>query len=78
LYLITFISVCGWKYFPNSRGVISGLTIAGYGFGSFIFNFVCQSIANPSNKHPDVPVKENGVTVKYFGPDVYDEVPKML
>jgi hypothetical protein len=70
--------VCGWKYFPNNRGTISGLTIAGYGFGSFIFNFVCLAIVNPNNQHPDVPYMEDGKKVLYFGKDVYEKVPLML
>jgi hypothetical protein len=70
--------VCGWKYFPNTRGAISGLTIAGYGFGSFSFNFVCLAIVNPNNLHPDVEHIEDGKTVKYFDKDVYEKVPLML
>ena len=33
--------VCGWKYFPLTKGAVSGVTVAAYGFGAFIFNFVC-------------------------------------
>lgn len=33
--------LCGWKFFPFNRGRVSGLIIAGYGFGAFIFNIIC-------------------------------------
>lgn len=52
LYMLPII--CGWRYFPNRRGLVSGLTIGGYGFGSFIFNFVCRAIANPKNLAPEL------------------------
>ena len=29
--------VCGWEYFPNRKGLVSGIILAGYGFSSFIF-----------------------------------------
>lgn len=70
--------ICGWRYFPNRRGLISGLTIGGYGFGSFIFNFVCKAIANPNNLKPTVISIEDGKSVKYFDSEVADKVPLML
>lgn len=76
LYMLPII--CGWRYFPNRRGLISGLTIGGYGFGSFIFNFVCKAIANPENEKAHVIEIEDGKTVKYFDSKVGDKVPLML
>lgn len=76
LYMLPII--CGWRYFPNRRGLVSGMTIGGYGFGSFIFNFVCKAIANPDNVKPTVEEIENGKTVKYFDNSVGDNVPVML
>lgn len=70
--------ICGWRYFPNRRGIVSGITIGGYGFGSFIMNFICKAIANPENEHASVEVKEDGATVKYFDSKVGDRVPNML
>lgn len=70
--------ICGWRYFPNRRGLISGLTIGGYGFGSFIFNFVCKAIANPNNLKPTVISIEDGKSVKYFDSEVAEKVPLML
>lgn len=39
----------GYLYFPAHKGVVSGLVLTGYGFGSFIFNYVCLAICNPDN-----------------------------
>lgn len=76
LYMLPII--CGWRYFPNRRGLVSGMTIGGYGFGSFIFNFVCKAIANPNNIKPTIAELEGTKTVKYFDHTVGDKVPTML
>lgn len=70
--------ICGWRYFPDKRGIVSGVTIGGYGFGSFIFNFVCKAIANPNNEKPSVIAHEDGKDVKYFDSKVGEKVPEML
>ncbi|KAM3141824.1 hypothetical protein pb186bvf_006146 [Paramecium bursaria] len=70
--------ICGWKYFPNDKAIVSGIILCAYGFGSFIFNFVCQAICNPNNDHPSNKVIEDGKSVKYFTSDVYENVPYML
>ncbi|MHA2129987.1 MAG: L-lactate MFS transporter, partial [Promethearchaeota archaeon] len=37
------------KWFPDKKGFINGIAVAGFGAGSFIFNFVIKFLANPSN-----------------------------
>ena len=39
----------GWLYFPNNKGTVSGAVIGGYGFSTFIFNFIAKAIVNPNN-----------------------------
>ena len=39
--------VCGWEWFPDNKGLVSGLIAGGYGFGAFIFGFLTTRIANP-------------------------------
>jgi len=29
--------VCGWEYFPDNKGLITGIIIGSYGAGSFFF-----------------------------------------
>ncbi|CAD8089028.1 unnamed protein product [Paramecium sonneborni] len=70
--------ICGWKYFPFNRGMVSGLIIAGYGFGAFSFNFLCKAICNPNNEDPELSFEENGKIKKYFSESVYKNVPLMF
>ena len=60
----------GWLWFPGRPGLVSGLIIAGFGFGSLIFNNVARDIVNPDNESSD----ENGK----FSDAVNDRVPYML
>jgi MFS family permease len=66
--------VCGWKYFPEHKGRVSGMIVAGYGFGSFMFNFIAIALVNPDNITPGI--KIDGA--KYFVESVYSNVPFMF
>ena len=37
------------KWFPDKKGFINGIAVAGFGAGSFVFNYVIKALANPSN-----------------------------
>jgi len=37
------------KWFPDKKGLINGIAVAGFGAGSFIFNYVIKALANPMN-----------------------------
>ncbi|MFX0028828.1 MAG: OFA family MFS transporter [Candidatus Hermodarchaeota archaeon] len=37
------------KWFPDKKGFINGLAVAGFGAGSFVFNYVIKALANPNN-----------------------------
>lgn len=37
------------KWFPDKKGLITGIAVAGFGAGSFIFNYVIKALANPKN-----------------------------
>jgi hypothetical protein len=41
--------MCGWEWMPNNKGLVSGIILCGFGFGSFIFGFVAMAIVNPNN-----------------------------
>mmetsp|Transcript_27166 Transcript_27166/g.38929 ORF Transcript_27166/g.38929 Transcript_27166/m.38929 type:complete len:514 (+) Transcript_27166:206-1747(+) len=57
---------CGFKHFPLSRGVVTGIITTGTGAGPFLFNFFVTGFVNPGNAapmdafsglyHPDSPV----------------------
>lgn len=62
--------VCGWEWFPERKGLVSGLIIGGFGFGAFFFGFITSALANPDDKKP--------LQSKYFDRDVADRVPHMM
>ena len=68
--------ICAWEWFPDHKGLVSGLIVGGYGFGSFIFGFISTALVNPdnlsSNKDKESP------EYKYFPVEVADRVPHML
>ena len=39
--------VCGYKHFPESKGLVSGLVLGAFGIGGFIFNKLGSMIFNP-------------------------------
>ena len=39
--------ICAWEYFPERKGLVSGLIIGCFGFGAFTFGFITEQIANP-------------------------------
>eukprot|EP01017_Pseudomicrothorax_dubius_P030080 TRINITY_DN3714_c0_g1_i13.p1 TRINITY_DN3714_c0_g1~~TRINITY_DN3714_c0_g1_i13.p1 ORF type:complete len:432 (-),score=83.01 TRINITY_DN3714_c0_g1_i13:163-1458(-) len=48
----------GWNHFPNRRGMVSGIILAGFGVSPFLFNFVSKLLINPNDiqanvVHPD-------------------------
>lgn len=69
--------MCGWEWFPEKKGLISGIIVGGYGFGAFIFGFISTAIVNSENEKPQVQ-KDSGTTDKLFPRDVADKVPEMF
>merc|ERR1712025_894361 len=49
--------ICGWEWFPNNKGLVSGLIVGGYWFGAFIFGFISTALCNPDNFKPDKTTK---------------------
>ncbi|MFX1469415.1 MAG: OFA family MFS transporter [Promethearchaeota archaeon] len=43
------------KWFPDKKGLINGIAVAGFGAGSFIFNYIIKALANPTNLETDHP-----------------------
>ena len=68
--------VCGWEYFPQKKGIVTGMILAGYGFSSFIFSQVSTALANPNHENPDV--EAEGTDITFYGSSVTDRVPYML
>lgn len=68
--------IWGWEYFPNKRGLVSGLIVLGFGFGSFIFGFISLAVANPDNVSANFKVDGGRI----FPPDspISSHAPKMM
>jgi MFS transporter, OFA family, oxalate/formate antiporter len=66
-----------WEWFPNNKGLVSGLIVGGYGFGAFIFGFISTAIANPDNLKTEVPQDGSGDQDELFPISVANEVPNM-
>lgn len=48
---ITFMmSLFLFQWAPDRKGLFSGFIVAGFGGGSFIFNYIQTSYLNPHNK----------------------------
>ena len=68
--------VCCMEYFPNNKGLISGIIMGSYGLGSFIFNLVATEIVNPNGENADI--KTDDPNLNLFSSDVANRVPMML
>jgi MFS transporter, OFA family, oxalate/formate antiporter len=61
--------LAGWAWMPNSKGLVSGAVLTGFGAGGFFFNIIGSKIANPLSSDP-----VNGK----FPAEVYEQFPVML
>ena len=67
--------ICGWEYFPKKRGLVTGICLGGYGFGSFIFSQVSSAIVNPGK---DKPIDDPTYDINFYAESVALRVPKMI
>ena len=47
------------QWFPQRKGFVAGLIMAGYGGGAFFWNQVVTAWINPNNLQPDLQDGEN-------------------
>lgn len=57
-----------WLYFPNKKGIISGLNLFSYGFSALIFTSLADKIINPNLLNPN---KETGLFDKEVAERTY-------
>ena len=68
--------ICAWEWFPEKKGLITGIMVSSYGFSSFIFSIISTKLVNPDDSRPTVYDKENDVS--YFDKSIANQVPSML
>ena len=70
--------ISAWSYFPERKGLISGIIIGAFGLGAAIFDQISTKLVNPHNEDAHIKVKHGSVTDHYYGYDVSYRVPAML
>lgn len=68
--------VCSMEYFPERKGLVTGIIVGSYGLGSFIFNLVATKIVNPTGAAADLRTPDPNLTL--FHPIVANRVPMLL
>jgi len=63
------------RWMPHRKGLVTGLIVAGFGGGSFLFGMIATRVVNPNQ----VNIQDTGSTDGYYNPnsDVVHNVPKM-
>ena len=64
------------EYFPDRKGLVTGIIVGSYGLGSFIFNLVATKIVNPTGASADIRTPDPNLTL--FHPSVANRVPLLL
>ena len=61
-----------WKYFPEKKGILSGIILCCFGMGSFFWTFIADLLINPDNKPVDN--KEGSPYKGYYDESVSDKI----
>lgn len=61
--------IAGWQWMPQSKGLVSGAILAGFGAGGFVFSLLGTSLVNPKGLDP---------IAGKFPPEIYAAFPVML
>ena len=56
----------GWKAYPERSGLVSGIIIGGFGFGSLLFTYMGTKIVNPNNLGLTSSINDAGEEVMAF------------
>ena len=72
VYIVPIFLCC--QYFPETKGVISGIITGGYGLATIFSSLIIQYTINPENKKASI----NDDGDKYFDSDVADNLPTAI
>lgn len=51
--------VCSWEWYPNNKGLVTGIIVCAYGLSSLIFAPIIMGIINPENLSPSIFVNQD-------------------
>ena len=60
--------IVAWEYFPNNKGMVSGILSGAYGMGSFFYTWISTNVVNPQGEKATVPSGIEGLN--YFTEDI--------
>jgi len=61
-----------WKYFPQKKGLLSGIILCCFGMGSFFWTFIADWLINPNNEF--VVSNKEEKDYGYYKPNVCDKI----
>eukprot|EP01017_Pseudomicrothorax_dubius_P048523 TRINITY_DN8844_c0_g1_i4.p1 TRINITY_DN8844_c0_g1~~TRINITY_DN8844_c0_g1_i4.p1 ORF type:complete len:413 (+),score=38.14 TRINITY_DN8844_c0_g1_i4:207-1445(+) len=76
---ISYIPIyCNWKYFPNKKGLLSGISFGAMNLSTLMFKLVSFYTVNPNDNLPTIEVRNGNSIHYYFEKNIYENVPYML
>lgn len=70
------VIMTAWEHFPEKKGLVSGIIIAGFGFGATLTGKLTLMVVNPDNVRPIN--DNNSIQPLIFPNEVAEKVPQML
>jgi MFS family permease len=70
--------VCCWEWFPEKKGLVTGIIVAGFGFGAFFFGFISTAILNPDDLSSNIVPPDSVSMDRLYPEEVALRVPKMF
>ena len=67
--------ICGWEYFPQHKGRVSGLNMCAFGMSGFFLNLISTALVNPRDEKALIYISKD---LSYFERNIAMEVPLML
>ena len=71
--MVAFIT--GWEWFPEKRGLMTGISLFSYGLGSFFFTLMANNLMNPDDLKPTLIINED---LRFFDEEIAMNLPKMI
>lgn len=72
-YPVVFV-LC-WEYFPERKGLLTGISSGAFGFGSFFYTILANKLTNPDDAKATIHIDD---VTSYFEPEIANNVPGML